>query len=139
MQHKRQISPKHPNTAQGSTALCSNPHRDMNLTNSVLLTFWTQQFLLWEVVQYTVGCLTAFLAFTHQMPVATPNDDNKKCLQTRQMLPWGQNHSHLGSTDTDYNYAVTSRTNKTRSPRGRAQPLATFIHPNMWHRPEVPV
>ena len=73
------------------------------------------------------------------MPVATPNDDNKKCLQTRQMLPWGQNHSHLGSTDTDYNYAVTSRTNKTRSPRGRSQPLATFIHPNMWHRPEVPV
>ena len=54
-----------------------------------LLILQTKQFYVIGIVLFLPRCLAAFLASTHQRPVASPSScSNLKCLQTLQKVPW---------------------------------------------------
>lgn len=55
-----------------------HPCAEQGLSAAALLTFWPDSFLSWAVL-CIVGCLTASLTYTHEVPVApTSRCDNQK-------------------------------------------------------------
>jgi hypothetical protein len=72
-----------------------------NFSTSVLLIFWLDTSLLWEIVLRVSGCLVASLSCPQQMLVIPPHFDNQTWIQTLSKIPaWAKVHSFIFTSFT---------------------------------------